>query len=165
MSSTPTTPTWQTTAQQHRAAAAAKIPPEWLLDPQWTTNLTETSAENVLSIPKECGILTARELDLTSAHDAVALLALLSSGQITSHDLTTAFCKRAAIAHQLTTCLTETLFPAALARARALDDHYATHGTPIGPLHGLPISLKDSFNIAGVHTTLGYVSFIAHGPA
>lgn len=42
-----------------------------------------------------------------------------------------------------TNCLTEILFPEALKRAQFLDDHLEKTGEVIGPLHGLPISLKD----------------------
>lgn len=38
--------------------------------------------------------------------------------------------------------------------------YYAEHKTPIGPLHGLPVSLKDQFHIKGVETTMGYVGWI-----
>ena len=31
---------------------------------------------------------------------------------------------------------------------------------PLGPLHGLPISLKDSFNVNGHESTIGYVSWL-----
>src|SRR6195952_1834431 len=44
---------------------------------------------------------------------------------------------------QQTNCLTEILFPEALARANFLDEHLEKTGEVIGPLHGLPISLKD----------------------
>lgn len=32
------------------------------------------------------------------------------------------------------------------------------HGKPIGPLHGVPMTLKDQFNVRGHDTTLGYTS-------
>ena len=35
----------------------------------------------------------------------------------------------------------------ALARAKELDEYYAKHGKPSGPLHGLPISLKDQLRV------------------
>lgn len=57
------------------------------------------------------------------------------------------------------------MFDEALVRARECDEYLAREGKPIGPLHGLPISLKDSFNVKGTQTTIGYVSFIAHPPA
>jgi Asp-tRNA(Asn)/Glu-tRNA(Gln) amidotransferase A subunit family amidase len=43
-----------------------------------------------------------------------------------------------------TNCLTEVLFDEALQQAK-------------GPLHGIPITLKDQFNVKGVDSTLGYV--------
>lgn len=33
-------------------------------------------------------------------------------------------------------------------------------GQLAGPLHGLPISLKDSFQVAGIQATLGIVSLL-----
>jgi amidase len=30
------------------------------------------------------------------------------------------------------------------------------NGKPIGPFHGVPITLKDQFNVKGYDTTLGY---------
>lgn len=49
-------------------------------------------------------------------------------------------------------------FSDALAAAKALDEHFAQYQEVLGPLHGLPITLKDQFNIKGYDTTLGYVS-------
>ena len=63
------------------------------------------------------------------------------------------------ICHQ-TNCLHETFFDAALEDAKQLDAYYAEHKRPIGPLHGLPVSLKDQFHVKGVETTMGYVGWI-----
>ena len=49
------------------------------------------------------------------------------------------------------------VFEDALAQARALDRVFQETGHLKGPLHGVPITLKDQFNIRGVDTTLGYV--------
>lgn len=54
----------------------------------------------------------------------------------------------------------EIFFELAIEKAKKLDNYYATHKTPIGPLHGLPISLKDQFHVKGVETTMGYVGWI-----
>ncbi len=72
--------------------------------------------------------------------------------------------KRAAIAHQLTNCLTEPLFSLALARASELDSHLARTGKLLGPLHGLPISVKDSFHITGIDSSIG-IAALAFQPA
>lgn len=54
----------------------------------------------------------------------------------------------------------EFFLEAAVETARKLDDYYAIHNSPIGPLHGLPVSLKDQFHVKGVETTMGYVGWI-----
>lgn len=59
-----------------------------------------------------------------------------------------------------TNCLHEIFFDAALAESDRQDEYYALHKKPIGPLHGLPVSLKDQFHIRGVETTMGYVGWI-----
>lgn len=64
--------------------------------------------------------------------------------------------QRAAIAQQLTNCLTEILFDRALARARHLDHIQETTGSTVGPLHGIPISLKDSVQVSGVDASVGF---------
>lgn len=57
-------------------------------------------------------------------------------------------------------CLHEIFFDEALDRAKYLDDYYAKNNKTIGPLHGLPISLKDQFHVKGIDTTMGYVGWI-----
>jgi amidase len=151
---------WQQISQTYRNEAAAKIPKEWLLKSEYTTDVGPTSSRSVLDVPAACGILTERELEITERYDAVALIDKLAKGELSSLDVTTAFCKRAAIAQQLTFCLTETFFDQALERAKYCDEYLEKHKKPIGPLHGLPISIKDSFNVKGVKSTLGFISFI-----
>jgi len=59
----------------------------------------------------------------------------------------------------LTACVTEPLFTRALKQATALDEHLFRTGKPIGPLHGIPISVKDTFDIAGVDSSIGIAAF------
>lgn len=56
-----------------------------------------------------------------------------------------------------TNCITEVVFDDALHQARDLDREFKETGNLKGPLHGIPITVKDQFNIKGVDTTLGYV--------
>lgn len=136
---------------------------EWSLSTDYL-ELSKNTSTGVLDIPRRCGKLTDREIHITEAFDATALLEKLGSREFTAVEVTTAFCKRAAIAHQLTSCLTETFFDMALRRAQELDEHLAATGKTIGPLHGLPISVKECYNIAGVTTTMGFVSFLDRPP-
>lgn len=48
----------------------------------------------------------------------------------------------------------------ALAQAKEADAYYEKCKKPIGPLHGLPISLKDQFRIKGLETSMGYVGWV-----
>lgn len=59
-----------------------------------------------------------------------------------------------------TNCALEFFPDLALARAKELDDHLHKTGKTVGPLHGLPISLKDQFRVKGLETCMGYVAWI-----
>jgi amidase len=165
MDPTPPIADWQQLAKSKRDSVFANIPKDWLLPTSLTSQYTETSTISVLDVPRTCGLMTEEELAITEDHDATDLVHLMSTGELKSIDVTTAFCKRAAIAHQCCNCLTEIFFDQALARATECDAYLSDHGKPLGPLHGLPISLKDSFNVKGAAATIGYISFIARPPA
>ncbi|EED13664.1 fatty-acid amide hydrolase, putative [Talaromyces stipitatus ATCC 10500] len=127
--------------------AKNNIPLEWRL-PSSYLEVLQDACQSVLGIPHRCGILSEMEIHVTEAFDETALFEKPASRGLTAVEVTTAFCKRAAIAHQLTYCLTETFFDTALRRARELDDHLEATGKTTGPLHGLPISVKECYNIA-----------------
>ncbi|KAJ5727268.1 hypothetical protein N7493_005088 [Penicillium malachiteum] len=103
--------------------------------------------------------LSEREIQITES-DAVDIVAETTSGRWTALEVTEAFCHRAALAHQFVNCLHEVFFDAAIEDAKQLDAYFAQHKAPIGPLHGLPVSLKDQFHVKGVETTMGYVGWI-----
>ncbi|KAJ8294955.1 Fatty acid amide hydrolase 1 [Rhodotorula toruloides] len=65
------------------------------------------------------------------------------------------FIRSAIRAHESTNALTEILFDEALKRAQDLDAEFARTGRVVGPLHGVPVSLKDHIDIAGYDTTMG----------
>ncbi|KAI6760667.1 hypothetical protein HG530_009527 [Fusarium avenaceum] len=98
---------------------------------------------------------------ITDVDDVAVLAQKIASGQFSSENVVKAYISRnveAIEAHKKTNCLTEILFKDALAQAQELDCHYAKEGKPRGSLHGIPISLKDQFNVKGYDTTLGYTS-------
>lgn len=147
--------TWQDIASRKKAEQASRIPQAWRLPEH---SLPQANTNNVLDIPRRCGLLTKDELHLTENFDATGLLNELTTGKLRSEDVTRAFCKRAAIAQQLTNCLTEMFFDQGIERAKYLDDYYKKHGKPFGPLHGLPISLKDSFKVKGQDASIGFAA-------
>ncbi|RAL05299.1 putative general amidase [Aspergillus ibericus CBS 121593] len=164
---------YQSIAARKQQHLDSLIPPEWRLDASQipagmlsrADSITQTSSYesiNVTAIPRTCGLLTPPELHITEDYNIRALLAEIHSQRLTAEEVTRAFCKRAAIAHQLTRCLTEPLFTQALDRARTLDTHLQSTSRPIGPLHGLPISIKDTFHITNVDATNGLTALAFH---
>lgn len=51
------------------------------------------------------------------------------------------------------------MFDDAIKRAKELDEKLATTGKTVGPLHGLPISLKDCFNVKGYPSSVGLTAW------
>jgi len=87
---------WQEIAAKKQAQREALIPPKWRLDAS-----KYQSRSNLLNVPVECGILSGRQVDITSNYDAVELLAQMRDGSFSVEEVVTAFCARAAIAQQL----------------------------------------------------------------
>lgn len=177
---------WETRAAEKRQRLRDGIPEDWRLNSELLGELKtplEESDNNVLELGfcKRSNILSEKELDITESHNVSELLKALAGGKLTALEVTTAFCKRAAIAHQLVnlcslslypilrhnantecrklTCCTEIFFDKALQRAKELDAR-RERGEPLGPFHGLPISVKDNIQVAGVPATLGLVAFL-----
>ncbi|KAG0694762.1 general amidase [Suillus ampliporus] len=146
-------PHWPELVAEKKQRQLKSIPQDWLVSPPPDSTL------DVTGFPETCGLLNAREIEITNTSVNV-LLEKLACGKWTAVDVTTAFYKRAIVAHQLVNCLTEIFVDRALARAAELDDHFKQTGKVVGPLHGLPISLKDQLCIKGLETTMGYISWI-----
>ena len=99
--STNKTESWEEVARKHREEVDARIPRDWLLPASIRESISMDSDQNVLDIPRTCGILTEKELEITEKYDAVTLLEKLAKAEISAYDVTLAFSKRAAIAQQL----------------------------------------------------------------
>ncbi|KAL8736716.1 MAG: hypothetical protein Q9166_000082 [cf. Caloplaca sp. 2 TL-2023] len=97
--------------------------------------------------------LSKEEIGITEAL-APTIIENTSAGRWAAEAVTKAFCHRASLAHQLI------FFDAAIEDAKTLDDYYLKNKKPIGPLHGLPVSLKDQFHVKGVETSMGYVGWL-----
>ncbi|RDW81689.1 putative acetamidase [Aspergillus mulundensis] len=154
-----TEPHWKPIVHRKRLTQLQSIPQPWRL-PASTLTSTKTPLETI----QTCGILNSEELQWTEIAGITELVRLLTSRSVTSVQLTTAFCKRAAIAQQLTGCLTEIFFDRALQRAKRLDEEFERTGKVAGPLHGIPVSVKDRFDVEGFDTTVGWVG-LANKPA
>ncbi|UJR17425.1 hypothetical protein I4U23_004320 [Adineta vaga] len=122
--------------------------------------MPDTSVLNVCYIPRQCGLLTDDEINLTENYTACQLVTLLAQGHLKAEQVIRAYLKRAGIAHQLTNCATEFLGEEAIDRAKYLDEEFRRRGGPIGPLHGLPISVKDMIPMHGRRNDSGWMKWI-----
>ncbi|PRQ71419.1 Amidase signature domain-containing protein [Rhodotorula toruloides] len=147
---------WREHAAAKREQRDALIPTEWHLSP----DALAAAGDNVTGVPASCGILSGKELEITELDEVEELAKRIADKTYTAVEVATAFSKRAAIAQQLTNCLTEIFFKKALERAKELDEILEKTGKTVGPLHGVPVSLKDQFDIAGTELTMGYVSYL-----
>lgn len=89
-------PSWQQVARERKQKQIDSIPKEWLID---TSALDDRS--HVMDVPLTCGLLTERELEITEVSDVDYILQKLASAEWSSVEVTTAYYKRAIIAHQL----------------------------------------------------------------
>jgi amidase len=137
-------------AQEHRDATIA------LVQPSVSSISIKDLPLDSTPVPKT--LLTAEEITITESNPT-DLVSQLASGKLSSTEVTNAFLRRAAIAQQLTNCVTELLPTTALSRAAFLDLYLKEHGEPIGPLHGLPISVKEHIGMKGLTLNGGFVAW------
>lgn len=157
---------WAERAKEKRARILADVPahlvpPELVFSDtaaQDTLDLTVFSATNpkrMQSVPAR--LLSATDLSITSM-TAEQIPSTIAAGTYTALQVLDAFTHRAVIAYQLLHCCLSFLYPAAATRARALDEAFSSTGQLVGPLHGVPVSLKDQCRMRGTETTCGYVA-------
>lgn len=143
---------YQKRARIKQSLQASLIPAEWRLSSIPPVNEVADALEYI----RQSNLLSARELSVTETSDVNVLLHKLASRQLSSLEVTKAFAKRAMVVHQLTNCCTEIFLEDAFERARQLDDYLEQTGEIIGPLHGLPVSIKDLFHVKGVDSCIGW---------
>lgn len=151
---------WKEKAQAKKASVDALLPPEWKLPQDVIDQFNETTPVSVIGIHEQ--YMSDYEIEITEVESGTKLIEHIANKKYSAVDVVSAFLHRAAIANQLTNCCTEYMFDYGLQRAKYLDEFLLKNEHPIGPLHGLPISLKDSFNVPGFDSTLGYISFIGN---
>ena len=83
--------------------------------------------------------------------------AAYASGEFTAVELTRAFLDRIDRYESHYNALIS-MNPDALTTAAALDEEYASRG-PRGPLHGVPVVIKDNLDYGGLVTTAGFSGF------
>lgn len=146
---------WEDLRDAKREEIKASIPSEYVIP---SDILPPADQRNVTNFVSESGFFTDKEIDIT-ASTASRITREVVAKRWTAEEVTRAFCKSAAVAHQLTNCLTYAQFDKAIAQAKALDEEYVKTGKPKGPLHGVPVSLKDNVRVKGAASTVGFSAY------
>lgn len=114
-------------------------------------------AADVTTIPYQ--VLNDKEIEITDM-PATELAKKIEKGELTAVETLYAFIKRATISHQLTHCVTDFFVEEGIKRAHELDEIFAKTGKTVGPLHGIPISLKEHFKKKGRVCHAGTVGLV-----
>ncbi|KAJ5090528.1 hypothetical protein N7532_009212 [Penicillium argentinense] len=147
---------WEQQAQKGRDLLNNSVPKKWLAP---TDQLPPVTQKNVLDFPRKSGLLTERELRITE-QSATDLVSEMGKGNLTAEEVVVAFLKRSVLGHQLLNFATEFLADEAIARAKELDAFYQKSGRLIGPLHGVPISVKEHVGFKNKTCHTGYVAWV-----
>jgi len=110
--------------------------------------------------PARAARAAASDLDFASALDAARAI---RGGQVSAVELTTRMLDRIQ-QHNGKLNAIVALAPDAVERARAADEARARRDW-WGPFHGVPCTIKDTFEVAGVTTTAGSPTLRSHVPA
>lgn len=98
-------PRYVAIAQRKQAALAAAIPAEWrlpahlipagMLSPaeSITAGPKQYGRVNVMDIPRSCGILTPKELEITEKYDVRGLVAEMVEGKLKAEEVVRGFSK------------------------------------------------------------------------
>lgn len=145
--------------EKYRKALASSIKPEYSIAVPASANVLADQQFNAVAYLYKEKLLTPREFEITDTNSP-QLIQKISSGAWSSVEVFKAFAKRGTIAHQLTNCAMEIFTDEGLKRAEYLDEYYAKHNKTIGPLHGLPISLKEHYKYKDKVCHASFVSLI-----
>ncbi|GAA1694358.1 amidase [Streptomyces yatensis] len=100
-------------------------------------------------------------VDRSMYRDATELAELIRTRQVSAVEVVRAHLDRIDEVDPRLNAMVTVLGDQALAAARAADESVAA-GAPLGPLHGVPFTVKDALDVEGVVTTRGSVLFRDH---
>jgi amidase len=89
---------------------------------------------------------------------ASELAQLIRSGQVSSVEVVEAHLERIEAVNPQLNAVVQVLADQALEAAKLADQQTATGEGELGPLHGVPVTIKENIDIAGTPTTNGVVA-------
>ncbi|GAA6024469.1 hypothetical protein JCM8202_006337 [Rhodotorula sphaerocarpa] len=133
--------------------------------PDWTAIREDKQAEQRVDI--EAGVTEAQSKAPAVDRDLALAIRSADAGAIvdkianrtpgwSATSVMRVYIEAAAREHHRSNVLTEIMFAPALQRAQELDAEFEKSGKIVGPLHGVPVSLKDQIDVEGHDTTMGF---------
>ncbi|CAI5760247.1 unnamed protein product [Candida verbasci] len=154
---------WLPKVEKYRQALADSIPDSCKAPLPKPIDELINEQFNAMDYMYSAKLLTDDEFKITDT-PAYKLVEQMSKGELTAVEVYRAFAHRAIIAHQFTNCAMEFFFHEGLQQAEERDAYFRETGKIVGPLHGLPFSLKEHMDYKGKITHAGYVSMIDNIP-
>src|SRR5687768_12846096 len=102
--------------------------------------------ESIQQVPKRADGITSRS--------AVELARIIRAGELSSREVVEAHIRRIEAVNPLLNAVVVQLYEEAQSAASLADEAQA-HGKPLGLLHGVPVTIKEMFDVAGAVTTAG----------
>ena len=153
---------WVPIIEKYRKDLEDSLVPEYKIElPKPIEQLVEEQF-NPLQYLYDQKLLTPEELEITES-SATELVKKISEG-LSSVVVFKAFARRLVICHQFTNGAMQIFIDEGIKRAEFLDDYLKKNGKTIGPLHGLPISLKEHMFYKNKITHGSYVSKMDNVP-
>ncbi len=111
-------------------------------------------------LPVRVGAFSVEEASIADIQDAYR------DGRVTAHQVVAAYLARIAAYDKDGPYINSiiTLNPEALAEADRIDAAFRTTGRFIGPLHGIPVIIKDNIDVAGMPMTSGFQGWKNYRP-
>ncbi|ODV96564.1 hypothetical protein PACTADRAFT_48397 [Pachysolen tannophilus NRRL Y-2460] len=150
---------WVPKVVKYNEELKKKIPAEYQIDSSLVPGDLDDSTFSPIKFLYDNKILSKREFEITDT-PAHLLVEKIASMELSSVEVLKAFVHRAVICQQFTNFVMDFFFEEGLKKAAELDKILKETGKTVGPLHGLPISLKEQVGYGGKITTGGWVSNI-----
>lgn len=154
---------WVPRLDKYRADLESAILPEYKITLPEPIEKLQKDQFNPLEYLYEKKLLSDEEKRITEL-SATELAKEIASGKLKSVTAFKAYARRATICHQFTNCALELFVDEGLERAQMLDEYFEKNGKVIGPLHGVPISLKEQMDYKDKITHGGWVGLLDRIP-
>lgn len=154
---------WLPKVLKYRADLEKAVLPEYKIELPKSIEKLQEEQFNPLQYLRDQKLLSDEERRITEL-SSTELAKEIADGKLKAEVVFKAYARRAVICHQFTNCALDLFLDEGLQRAKELDAYYEKHGKVVGPLHGVPISLKEQMDYKKRITNGCWVSLLDRIP-